>query len=45
MLRYAHQMPTEFQNAFLKGIKDEGVKLPENWRIKVHMLNLLSLLD
>lgn len=45
MLRYAHKMPPEFQDAFLKGLADGGVTLPENWRVTVNLLNLLSLLD
>lgn len=45
MLRYAHQMPSNFQSAFLEGLKSCGITLPENWRITVHMLNILSLLD
>lgn len=45
MLRYAHKMPSEFQDAFLKGLTSGGVALPENWRTTVNLLNLLSLLD
>lgn len=45
MLRYAHKMPSEFQDAFLKGLTNGGIALPENWRITVHLLNLTSLLD
>ncbi len=45
MLRYAHKMPPEFQNSFLKGLAVGGVTLPENWYISIHLLNLLSLLD
>ena len=45
MLRYAHKMPHEFQDAFLKGLTDGGVTLPQNWRVTVNLLNLLSLLD
>ncbi len=45
MLRYAHKMPPEFQNAFLKGLDGGGGVLPENWYIILHLLNLLSLLD
>jgi Ser/Thr protein kinase RdoA (MazF antagonist)/GNAT superfamily N-acetyltransferase len=45
MLRYAHKMPPEFQDAFLKGLSDGDVTLPENWRVTVNLLNLLSLLD
>ncbi len=45
MLRYAHKMPFEFQDAFLKGLASGGLNLPKNWRITIHLLNLLSLLD
>jgi aminoglycoside phosphotransferase (APT) family kinase protein len=45
MLRYAHKMPHKFQDAFLKGLADGGVTLPENLRITVNLLNLLLLLD
>lgn len=45
MLRYAHKMPKEFESAFLQGLVESGIKLPENWRIAVNMLNLLALLD
>ncbi len=45
MLRYAHQMPSEYEKAFLHGLQREGVELPENWRISIFLLNLLSLLD
>ncbi len=45
MLRYAHKMPPEFQNAFLKGLGSGGVTLPKNWHMTIQLLNLLSLLD
>ncbi len=45
MLRYAHKMPFDFQNAFLEGLTNSGIQLPENWQITVQLLNLLSLLD
>jgi len=45
MLRYAHKMPHEFQEAFLSGLTSSGITLPKNWRITVYLLNLLSLLD
>ena len=45
MLRYAHKMPHEFQDAFLKGLTSGGVTLPKNWSVIVNLLNLLSLLD
>lgn len=45
MLRYAHHMPLEYEHAFLVGLQNGGVQLPENWRISILLLNLLSLLD
>lgn len=45
MLRYAHQMPPEFQAGFLEGLESRDIILPDNWRITVSLLNLLSLLD
>jgi hypothetical protein len=45
MLRYAHQMPPEFEKAFLLGLQNSGVQLPENWRITILLLNLLAILD
>lgn len=45
MLRYAHKMPPEYQHAFLNGLTSQGVALPKNWPITVHLLNLVSLLD
>lgn len=38
-------MPPEFKESFLKGLKEGGIILPENWVTTVHLLNLLSLLD
>lgn len=45
MLRYAHHMSPSFKTSFLKGLKQGGVQLAENWDITIHLLNLLSLLD
>ena len=45
MLRYAHHMPPIFEEAFLQGLKQGGVTLPENWRISVQLLNVSALLD
>lgn len=45
MLRYAHHMPAEYENAFLAGLQNNGFQLPENWQTSVFLLNLLSLLD
>lgn len=44
MLRYAHEMPTAFEDFFIQGLKT-GYNLPPNWHISIHLLNLLSLLD
>ncbi len=45
MLRYAHHMPPEYERAFLYGLQSGGFQLPQNWRISIFLLNLLSLLD
>jgi aminoglycoside phosphotransferase (APT) family kinase protein len=45
MLRYAHHMPKCYEEAFLKGLSSGGYHLADNWRAKISMLNLLSLLD
>lgn len=45
MLRYAHQMPSVFEESFLHGLKDKGLILPNQWRLKIYILNLLSLLS
>jgi GrpB-like predicted nucleotidyltransferase (UPF0157 family)/aminoglycoside phosphotransferase (APT) family kinase protein len=45
MLRYAHKMPPAFQDAFLKGLSNSGIRLPDNLPTRVNLLNLLSLLD
>jgi aminoglycoside phosphotransferase (APT) family kinase protein len=44
MLRYAHHMPDVFEEAFLEGLTQGGVTLPENWRISVYLLDLIALL-
>ena len=45
MLRYAHLMPEQFEKAFLFGVCSDNIVLPEHWRISIHVLNLLSLLN
>ena len=45
MLRDAPQMPPVFEASFITGLEKNNVRLPENWRIRVHLLNILSLLD
>jgi GrpB-like predicted nucleotidyltransferase (UPF0157 family)/aminoglycoside phosphotransferase (APT) family kinase protein len=45
MLRYAHQMPNEYQDSFLKGLRGSGYELPSSWQITVNLLNIVSMLD
>lgn len=45
MLRYAHQMPPLYEYSFLKGIEHGGITLPPDWRRRISLLNILSLLD
>ncbi len=45
MLRYAHHMPPMYETAFLLGLKNGGVELPEDWRLRIDLLNILNLLS
>jgi aminoglycoside phosphotransferase (APT) family kinase protein len=45
MLRYAHHMPTIYETSFLSGVQKGGVSLPEDWRLRIDLLNLTALLD
>jgi aminoglycoside phosphotransferase (APT) family kinase protein len=45
MLRYAHLMPSTFQDAFITGLTNGGTALPDHWQKTSYLLNLLSLLD
>ncbi len=45
MLRYAHQMPNEYQDSFLKGLRGSSYELPSCWQITVNLLNIVSMLD
>jgi len=45
MLRYAHKMPSGFQNSFIEALEKNGLKLKGAWRTVIHLLNLSSLLD
>lgn len=45
MLRYAHHMPITYEQSFLKGLQKGGFVLPEDWRLRIDLLNLVALLD
>lgn len=45
MLRYAHHMPPEFEVTFIQSLRDNGIVLPNDWKVTVNLLNLGSLLD
>lgn len=45
MLRYAHHMPPTYEASFLLGVQNGGVTLPEDWPVRIDLLNLLSLLS
>jgi len=44
MLRYAHQMPAAFETSFIQGVST-GFMLPQHWRVTIHLMNIISLLD
>ncbi len=45
MVRYGYKMPPGFEDAFIRGLSEGGVVLPNQWRPKVRILNIFSLLD
>ncbi|MBM3469154.1 MAG: aminoglycoside phosphotransferase family protein [Alphaproteobacteria bacterium] len=45
MVRYAHKMPSVFEESFIKGLQKGGMILPEDWRIIIYLFNLGTLLD
>lgn len=45
MLRYAHHMPPFYEASILAGLNQGGYILPQDWRLKTDLLNLISLLD
>jgi GrpB-like predicted nucleotidyltransferase (UPF0157 family)/aminoglycoside phosphotransferase (APT) family kinase protein/GNAT superfamily N-acetyltransferase len=45
MLRYAHKMPSIFEEAFIQGLLDQGQALPANWKFIVPQFNIGALLD
>jgi aminoglycoside phosphotransferase (APT) family kinase protein len=45
MLRYAHQIPLEYEKGFLNGLKSGGISFPDDFKIRIDLLNLFSLLD
>lgn len=44
MLRYAHQMPAEFEDSFIRSLQNK-IKLPKFWKTTINLLNLCSLID
>ncbi len=32
MLRYAHQVPANFEKAFISGLVQSGITLPKDWK-------------
>ncbi len=45
MLRYAHHMPPLYETAFVLGVQNGGVELPDDWRLRIDLLNILNLLS
>lgn len=45
MLRYAHQMHPHYESSFLNGLHKGGVHLPKDWKRRIALLNISSLLD
>ena len=45
MLRYKHEMPKLFEDAFLQGVQGDGQLLPDDVEQQIALCNLISLLD
>jgi aminoglycoside phosphotransferase (APT) family kinase protein len=45
MLRYAHHMPPIYEAAFISSVQSSGITLPEDWRLRIDLLNILNLLS
>jgi len=45
MLRYSHEMPYRYSQAFLLGLNSNDATLPQNWQEITKSLNIISLLD
>ncbi|MBX9742089.1 MAG: aminoglycoside phosphotransferase family protein [Chthoniobacterales bacterium] len=43
-LRYAHKLPSCYEEGFVRGIEAGGKKLLSTWRLKTKLIDLLSLL-
>ncbi|MFZ4116398.1 MAG: phosphotransferase family protein [Chthoniobacterales bacterium] len=44
-LRYAHKLPSCYEEGFIKGVETTGEMLPSTWKLKAKLLDLLSLLQ
>jgi aminoglycoside phosphotransferase (APT) family kinase protein len=45
MLRYAHLLPSRFEEAFIRGFHEQGGHLPAEWKKRAKMCDLLSLCE
>ena len=43
-LRYAHKLPSDYEQGFIAGIESNGFKLPSNWKLQAKLMDLLCLL-
>ncbi len=45
MLRYSHKLPLSYENAFIDGIRQEGLELLPSWKRCAKLMDLLCLLQ
>ncbi|MEC4019440.1 phosphotransferase family protein [Streptomyces sp. H27-D2] len=45
MLRFAHEYPAAFVQAFLEGVQEDAGPLPDDWPVISHALDLFALAD
>lgn len=45
MLRFSHKLPSYYEKAFIAGLEQKGLKLPQDWKKYARLIDLLSLLQ
>lgn len=44
-LRYSQRLPACYTDAFIQGLQSEGLILPDDWKIRVNLMDILCLLS
>ncbi len=44
-LRYSDRLPVSYEESFVMGITDSGIKLPSNWKVIAKLFDLIALIN